>query len=89
VDLHKFTARHPRYHQDVARWIACHSGLDAIVDNDPARAYWLSRQQVLVTNKKLGAALYIDDRALRFEGDWAVTLDEAARRIGHPSGLGM
>ncbi|MFI6448522.1 ASCH domain-containing protein [Kitasatospora sp. NPDC050543] len=36
---------------------------------------------LLVTNRKLGAACYIDDRALRFT-DWALALPEAMRAIG-------
>ncbi|GAB7186765.1 hypothetical protein ATKI12_6596 [Kitasatospora sp. Ki12] len=37
---------------------------------------------LLVTNKKLGAALYIDDRGLRFTGDWTTTLTQARHAIG-------
>lgn len=74
------TARHRRYHPAVAAWLARH-GFDVVVDEDPDRAYWLGGQ-VLVTNKKLGAALYIDDRGLRFEGDWTITLTQARHAIG-------
>ncbi|MFE6869586.1 hypothetical protein ACFVFS_23915 [Kitasatospora sp. NPDC057692] len=57
------TARHRRYHPAIAAWLISH-GFDAIVDEDPDRAYWLGTQ-ILVTNKKLGGAIYIDDRGLR------------------------
>ncbi|MBD0675460.1 hypothetical protein [Streptomyces sp. CBMA156] len=80
------TARHRRYHPDVAAWFVSH-GFDAIVDDDPDRAYWLGDgDRLLVTNKKLGAALYIDDRALTFDGDWNAALPEALRRIGECHG---
>lgn len=76
-----FTARHPRTHRDVARWLEEHVGCPVIVDTEPGRAYWLG-DELLVTNKKLGAACYIDDRALRFEGDWVASLAQARRAIG-------
>ncbi|MFG2910912.1 ASCH domain-containing protein [Kitasatospora sp. NPDC048286] len=74
------TARHRRYHPAVAAWFVRH-GIPAVVDEDPDRAYWAG-DRLLVTNKKLGAALYIDDRGLCFTGDWDATLPEALRRIG-------
>ncbi|TQF03798.1 hypothetical protein E6W39_18160 [Kitasatospora acidiphila] len=76
------TARHPRFHPAVAAWLTRHSGLDAIVDDSPDRAYWLERDRLLVTNKKLGAACYVDDRAIRFMGDWTATLAQAKHAIG-------
>lgn len=75
------TARPRRFHPEVAGWLRRHTGLEAIVDDDPDRAYWQG-DCLLVTNKKLGAAIYIDDRALRFTGDWTTTLAEAHRAIG-------
>lgn len=75
------TARHRRFHRAVADWLTRHSGLVATVDDDPDRAYWLG-DSLLVTNKKLGAALYIDDRGLRFNGDWATTMAQAKHAIG-------
>ncbi|PYC71882.1 hypothetical protein C7C46_26395 [Streptomyces tateyamensis] len=76
------TARPRRFHSAVAAWLSRHTGLATLVDADPDRAYWLERQKLLVTNKKLGAALYVDDRALRFEGDWTTTLAQARHAIG-------
>ncbi|MFF2123525.1 ASCH domain-containing protein [Kitasatospora sp. NPDC058184] len=81
-----FTARPRTYHPDIADWLTRH-GFDAIVDQDPNRAYWTQRRQVLVTNKKLGSALYVDDRALTFTGDWDTALTEALRRIGESPDL--
>ncbi|MFI6158160.1 ASCH domain-containing protein [Kitasatospora sp. NPDC051170] len=78
------TARHRRYHPAVAAWFVRH-GIPAVVDADPDRAYWFGDGgRLLVTNKKLGAALYIDDRALHFTGNWDTALPEALRRIGQP-----
>ncbi|MGC0315281.1 hypothetical protein [Kitasatospora acidiphila] len=52
------------------------------MDDSPDRAYWLERDRLLVTNKKLGAACYVDDRAIRFMGDWTATLAQAKQAIG-------
>jgi hypothetical protein len=84
------TARPRRFHPEVAAWLRHHTGLDTIVDDDPDRAYWHG-DSLLVTNKKLGAAVYIDDRALRFTGDWTTTLAEAHHAIGlrHGSSTAM
>jgi hypothetical protein len=76
------TARHRRFHPAVADWLTRHSGLPAVVDEDPDRAYWLERDVLLVTNKKLGAACYVDDRAIRFTGDWTVALAQTRHAIG-------
>ncbi|MEU9048608.1 MULTISPECIES: hypothetical protein [unclassified Kitasatospora] len=84
MDLHNVTARHRRYHPAIAAWLISH-GFDAIVDEDPDRAYWLGTS-LLVTNKKLGGAIYIDDRGMCFEGDWDTALPEALRRIGELPG---
>lgn len=39
------------------------------------REFWNERGALLVTNRKLPAAAYIDDRGIRFS-DWGQTLDE-------------
>ncbi|MBF9067219.1 HAD family hydrolase [Streptacidiphilus fuscans] len=75
------TARPRGHHPEVAAWLRRHTGLETLVDDDPDRAYWQG-DCLLVTNKKLGAAVYIDDRALRFTGDWTTTLAEAHHAIG-------
>ncbi|MFF1908234.1 hypothetical protein [Kitasatospora sp. NPDC058218] len=75
------TARARQYHPAVAAWLT-HHGFDAVVDEDPDRSHWTTRGLVLVTNKKLGAALYVDDRGMRFEGDWTTTLAQARHAIG-------
>ncbi|RPE36484.1 hypothetical protein [Kitasatospora cineracea] len=78
------TARPRRFHAAVAGWLREHSGLETLVDEDPERAYWQG-DCLLVTNKKLGAAVYIDDRAIRFTGDWTATLTQARHAIGLPA----
>ncbi|WAL70175.1 hypothetical protein OU787_00910 [Kitasatospora sp. YST-16] len=78
------TARPRRFHAAVAGWLREHSGLETLVDEDPERAYWQG-DCLLVTNKKLGAAVYIDDRAIRFTGDWTATLTQAHHAIGLPA----
>ncbi|WP_035838609.1 HAD family hydrolase [Kitasatospora azatica] len=77
-----YTARHRRFHEAVARWVTRHSGLATRVNDDPDRAYWTERGEILVTNLKLGAACYICDKAVHFDGDWTGTLPIVTRAIG-------
>ncbi|WP_149038229.1 hypothetical protein [Kitasatospora sp. MBT63] len=37
---------------------------------------------ILVTNIKLGAAAYVDDRAVHHAGDWVTTFAAASHAIG-------
>ncbi|KDN80501.1 hypothetical protein [Kitasatospora cheerisanensis] len=74
------TARHRTFHPLIAEWLTAH-GFDAVVDDDPDRCYWTTRGRILVTNKKLGAACYIDDRAIEFGGDWTAALATARHRM--------
>lgn len=66
-----FTARSP---QDVAIWLRLR-GVDAVIDPDHTRTFWHHKTRVLVTNFKLPAIAYIDDRAIKFT-DWVSTLKE-------------
>ncbi|MEU3564605.1 ASCH domain-containing protein [Kitasatospora sp. NPDC006786] len=75
-----YTARGREHHPAIAAWLRRH-GFDAIVNDDPDRAYWRG-SEIIVTNLKLGAALYICDRALTFAGNWDAALAEALYRIG-------
>ena len=62
----------------VAKWIGERSGLDVRVDvpGDPdPPEFWNTRGMLLVTNRKLPAVAYIDDRAIRFESWPQVTHD--------------
>ncbi len=66
----------------VAGWVTGHSGLPTVVDTSRARAYWLTRGTILITSTKLGAAAYVDDRAVHHAGDWTTTLAVLTRAIG-------
>jgi hypothetical protein len=55
-----------RYALQVALWLK-EFGFDACCDIDPDRTFWNERGRLLVTDRKLAATVYIDDRGLRFE----------------------
>jgi hypothetical protein len=55
-------------HRKVRGWLRAH-GLDGLVSD--------------VTNKKIPATVYIDDRAVRFDGDYGATLREVERFRTH------
>lgn len=56
----------------VTEWLIGH-GFDAITDNPGVRVFWDQRGRLLVTNQKLAATAYLDDRAVRFE-NWEQAL---------------
>nr|WSZ21185.1 hypothetical protein OH837_48940 [Streptomyces canus] len=64
----------------VAGWLA-ERGFDTVADVDgpkhPKREFWNERGALLVTDRKLPAVAYIDDRAIRFT-DWPQALDQLA-----------
>lgn len=67
-----FTTREPH---PVAEWLVGH-GFDAIASaHDLWRTFWNERGRLLVTNRKLAAVAYLDDRAVRFT-DWAQALQD-------------
>lgn len=79
-----FTAR--RDTEAVARWLWSH-GVPAVESrhDDDNVDFWTKTGVLLVTNRKLPARLYVDDRALLFTGDWDVTLARiASQPIGGP-----
>ncbi|MEU1141809.1 hypothetical protein ABZ392_33875 [Streptomyces sp. NPDC005885] len=75
-----FTSRNP---EQVADWLFERGDFN-ITWEPPGQAiceFWNDRDRVLVTNRKLPATAYLDDRAVRFV-DWAqalTDLDEIAR----------
>lgn len=87
-----FTSRTPA--DDVACWIAERSAPDTIIclpDDGTAGPFWDDPVRVLVTNRKLGAIAYIDDRAIRFSS-WPQALaefdrHEAAWRAARAAGI--
>ncbi|MFE4398709.1 MULTISPECIES: hypothetical protein [Streptomycetaceae] len=77
------TARPERWLPEVADWVSWYSGLDAFFDPNPERAYWqVVGGPILITRTKLGAACYIDDRAVHHAGDWTATLATVSHVIG-------
>lgn len=64
-----FTAREDL--EAVADWLIEQTDLDFAVDEGDVR-FWGSVETILVTNRKLPAAIYIDDRAHRFR-NWRHT----------------
>ena len=73
-----FTAREDL--APVADWITMWSGMETVVDDflpgDVRRVkFWNDSRRLLVTNRKLPAAYYVDDRAVHFT-TWAATLKE-------------
>jgi hypothetical protein len=77
-----FTCRNPR---QAATWIEQKSGYTVECTTRSPRTwygarkpFWNTRGVLLVTNWKLSARVYIDDRAYRFE-DWYKTVQENVR----------
>jgi hypothetical protein len=69
-----FTCRDP---EPVARWLGRH-GIVCAIDRDTAEGatrFWNDQEIVLVTNIKVAAVAYIDDRGIRF-GSWPQALAE-------------
>ena len=80
------TARHPRHHQDVAAWLDKHLNWTVLVDDQRQDlAYWHG-PELLVTNRKLGAVVYLDDKAERFT-TWATALLGLPPAPGQPPAL--
>ncbi|HZB28961.1 MAG TPA: hypothetical protein VE465_02225 [Streptosporangiaceae bacterium] len=63
----------------VARWIKQRSGIETAWHEDPATVpkFWNDTTAVLVTNQKLPAVAYIDDRGIRFNS-WPQALRDLA-----------
>ncbi len=59
----------------VAQWIQRHLGIPVQADLDFDGGFWNARGVLLVTNRKLPALAYVDDRAVRFES-WEQALAE-------------
>jgi hypothetical protein len=62
-----------------AAWIEQRSGLRCLVD-DGQVGFWTDRTRLLVTNRKVAAVAYVDDRAIRFTS-WGQALAELARHL--------
>jgi len=57
----------------VTEWLN-RNDIPAVTDDGSGGCFWDKLGQVLVTNRKLSASVYIDDRAIRFE-TWDQALD--------------
>ncbi|MFD5615857.1 hypothetical protein [Kitasatospora sp. NPDC127060] len=68
-----FTARSSEYHEDIANYLAHYLDRKVIVLPGAETAYWEIEHQVLVTNFKPGALVYLDDKAETFTG-WDTAL---------------
>lgn len=68
----------------VTEWLMGH-GFDAVANTSPGgtqtypRVFWDERGRLLVSNRKLAATAYLDDRAVRFE-NWAQALSDLTER---------
>lgn len=65
----------------VSHWLNVKHGLRAMVDPDMTFGRWQRQDIILVTNRKIIASAYIDDRAIRFTY-WQRTLTELHDIIG-------
>ncbi|MFJ9521796.1 hypothetical protein ACIRPK_26530 [Kitasatospora sp. NPDC101801] len=85
------TARHSDFHEDVATWLGEHLQRKVIVLRGAETAYWNQPGVVLVTNVKVGALVYVDDKAEEFTS-WATALaglpdsPDDLLRTGSPAG---
>jgi hypothetical protein len=59
----------------VIRWIEDKSEIPYICQTNPGMEFWSDQGKLLVTNQKLPAAAYIDDRGIRFT-DWTQALND-------------
>lgn len=67
----------------VAGWLA-ERGFDTVLDVDgpthPKRQFWNEQGTLLVTDRKLPAVAYIDDRGIRFQ-NWEQVLHDIANVV--------
>lgn len=73
------TSRSP---SQVAEWLREH-GFLAVTDGSWNGAFWDITGMLLVTSRKLPAAAYLDDRAVRFTS-WAQALADLAALVPRP-----
>lgn len=62
----------------VAAWIEAGSAIPCTVQVNAGMEFWNVQGELLVTNRKLPAVAYIDDRGIRFTG-WNQALTDLAR----------
>jgi len=70
-----FTSRNTT---DTAKWLYVKGEFECTIDPGPSVEFWNGRGILFVTNRKLPAVAYIDDRGIRFES-WDQTLVDLKR----------
>lgn len=72
-----FTSRNP---DEVAQWIESNSDLEALADDEGKHpiTFWNDQSKLFVTNRKLPAKVYVDDKGLRFNliDKWPGVMEE-------------
>lgn len=63
----------------VAKWTEDKTGISCVPQVNPFIEFWNAQGEILVTNIKLPAVAYIDDRAVRFV-NWDKTIRYMAER---------
>ena len=66
---------------DAGRWLWEKGGFDIVVDPGPSLVFWNEQGSLLITNRKLPAVAYIDDRGIRFVS-WDQALGDLRRYEG-------
>jgi hypothetical protein len=80
-----FTTRQPG---PVSKWLWEEGGFKTVIDPGPSMEFWNEQGKILVTNRKLPALAYIDDRALRFTS-WSQALADLASYERRPDNAGQ
>lgn len=60
---------------ETAKWLHEIGGFECTVDPGPSIEFWNGKGVLFVTNRKLPAVAYIDDRGIRFTS-WGQALDD-------------
>lgn len=69
--VYVLTTRDPHI---TATWIEEQLGIPTLIDPGGNGRFWNDRGMLLVTNRKLPAIAYVDDRGVHHTGDWAATI---------------
>lgn len=64
----------------IPHWFEMHQlGIPTYVDLNH-EGFWTDKSRILITNRKLPASIYVDDRAYHFQ-DWPQTMRELVTRL--------
>jgi len=78
-NVYIFTTRNLR---QVEAWFKQHTDIPTILVGLNQERFQ-NKNYVGLSNRKLVAILWIDDRVLKFEGDWARTLEQVEEELHH------